>query len=69
MEKFISLSDYLGESPIYEMAAQITWSKQITEAQRNVLTKAYLSNQLNEEEYRLVNRIYYAISRGRIKLV
>lgn len=56
-------------SPLYELAARIASSHQITALERSALRTAFLEKPLTEEESRLVNRIYRALLRGRIKLI
>lgn len=56
-------------SPLYEMAARIASSRQITAAERSVLRRAFLEQPLTEEEHRLINRIHRALLRGRIQLI
>lgn len=56
-------------SPLYEMAARIAASRQITLEERTVLKTAFLEASLSEEEHRMVTRTYRALLRGRFKLV
>ncbi len=56
-------------SPLYEMAARIAASRQITAEERVVLKTAFIETSLNEEEHRLVTRMYRALLRGRLKMV
>ena len=56
-------------SDLYEILAQIATTHQITSADRSMLKKVFLEEQLTEEEHLLVNRLHRAVMKGRIKLV
>ena len=56
-------------SPIYEAAARIAVSHKITAAEQSVLMDVILEHPLNEEENRIINRLYYSLRRGHIRLV
>ncbi|MCL1468877.1 hypothetical protein [Argonema galeatum] len=56
-------------SELYEVLAKIAASSQITAADQAVLQQAFLEDQLNEEEHRVVNRLHHALLKGRIKVV
>lgn len=69
IETSISTQDTFTPSELYELAARIADSGQITSAERSLLGKAFLEKSLTEEEHRLVNRLYRAFLRGRFQLV
>lgn len=69
METCISSQGSFWQSEIYEIAARIANSHQITAHEQHVLRTAFLENALEEEEHRIVNRLYRALRRGRIKVV
>lgn len=69
MKTSVSNQDSFVPSDLYDMAARVASSHQITEAERCMLRKAILENSLNEEEHRLVNRLYRALKRGYLKLI
>ncbi|MFB2920417.1 MULTISPECIES: hypothetical protein [Aerosakkonema] len=69
MENSISETSSFVPSELYEILARIANSHQITAADQDVLKKAFLENQLNEEEHRVVNRLHRALMKGRIKLI
>lgn len=56
-------------SLVFDIAARIASSRQVTAADRYMLCKVFLENSLNEEEHGLINRTYRAVRRGRIRLV
>ena len=69
MDTSIPVQNCFVPSELYEMAARIARTHQITAQERSVLRQAFLANPLTEEENRLVNRLYRALRRGRIRLV
>ena len=55
-------------SAISELFAQVTRSGQLTRADRYGLMAAVMSEGLNEEERTAIDRLLYAINRGRVQL-
>ena len=53
---------------ISELFAQATQSGQLTRADRYGLMAAVMSDRLDEEERNAIDRLLYAISRGRVQL-
>ena len=59
----------LLEFAIAELFVQVSLSGQITLADRYGLQAALLKDSLSEEERFAIDRLLYAISRGRVKIV
>lgn len=68
MKNSISSQDFLEPSLVFEIAARSANSRQITSKDRGALGTAFLETPLNEEEHRMINRLYRALRRGYIKL-
>ena len=49
--------------------AQVTKTCYLTEDDRKLINSVLLQENLQEEEYRIINRILYSVRRGWIKLV
>ena len=56
-------------SLVFEIAARIANSRQVTAADRYMLSKVFLEKSLSEEEHRMIDRTYRAVRLGRIQLV
>ena len=56
-------------SAISELFSQVTQSGKLTRADRYGLMAAVMSEGLDEEERTAIDRLLYAISRGRVQLV
>ncbi|MBD2744125.1 hypothetical protein [Coleofasciculus sp. FACHB-1120] len=56
-------------SAIIDLSAKVAESRKITITDRCVLRTALLENSLSEDEQLLLNRMLYAIRRGRLALV
>lgn len=56
----------LLQSAISELFAEVTDRGLITRADRRDLRSALLGNSLSEEEQRSINRLLYAVRRGRL---
>ncbi|MBW4648078.1 MAG: hypothetical protein KME06_05180 [Kastovskya adunca ATA6-11-RM4] len=69
MKNPISSQNSFIPSPIYEIAAKVAKSHQITEAEKSVLRNSFLKSPLHEEEHRLIDRLYHSLRRGKITLV
>lgn len=69
MDNSISDETSFVPSELYEALARIAASSEITAADQAVLKQAFLEDQLNEEEHRVVNRLHRALLKGRIKVV
>ena len=52
-----------------ELFAQVTATGSITLADRYGLMAALLEDSLSEEEYRIIDRLFHAVRRGRLKMV
>ncbi len=64
-----SSASQFQESPFYEVLAKITQSHQITEQEQAIFREVFLEQGLTEEEHKTINRLYYALRRGKIKVV
>ena len=60
---------YLLESAIAQLFAQVNQQGKITLTDRYHLVSALLNDSLSEAEEDLVNRLLYAVRRGRLKVV
>jgi hypothetical protein len=59
----------LGISPIADLYAQATLTGELTVADRHSIRNAFLNGTIDEEAQRCVDRLVYAVRRGRLSLI